>query len=119
YSGGAEYVISLLRQTPGLFLINETSGGSAFHRVSFRSAPHNPYSSTTPSWAKIGSRAGGVPAQYFQYSEAAPAITPTPSPPPSPSPAPSTILRPGTQVALAASTATYPAPSQYDSPTGR
>jgi hypothetical protein len=119
YSGGAAYVISLLRKTPGIFLINETSGGSAFRRVSFRVAPHNLYSSTAALWAKIGTRAGGPPAQYFQYAATPPPVTPTPSPSPSASPSPAEVVRSGTQVAIDYSSATYTARWRYDDMTGR
>ncbi len=119
YSGGAAYVVALLRQTPGLLLINETTAGAAFHRVSSRPAPHNLYSSCPLLWAKIGSRAGGAPSPYFGYSASAPAITPRPSPTPTASRAPVVSVLAGTKVSIAYSTATYTARWRYDPISGR
>jgi DUF3048 family protein len=119
FSGGARYVISLIQGTPGIFMINETRGGTAYRRVRFRPSPHNLYSSTAALWARIGTRAGGPPAQYFQYAVTPPAITPTPSASPTASPSPTDIVRSGTRVAINYSSATYTARWRYDSVTKR
>jgi hypothetical protein len=119
FSGGAAYVVSALRHTPGIFLINETIGGSAFKRVSFRAAPHNLYSSCPALWQKIGTRAGGPPTQYFEYSQSAPAITPSASVSPSPSASPVDAVRAGTKVSINYSSSTYTARWTYDATSGR
>jgi hypothetical protein len=119
FSGGARYVIRLIQDTPGIFMINETRGGSAFRRVGFRPSPHNLYSSTPALWAKIGTRAGGPPTQYFQYSPIAPAVTPSPSASPSASPSPTDVVRSGLRVAINYSSATYTARWVYDTVTKR
>jgi hypothetical protein len=124
YSGAANYVVRLVEHTPGIHPLAPGQALSAFHRVSFRFAPHNLYSSTEALWAAAGKYAQGPPPQMFTYSRAPLAPTPTPSPSASPvptalptptaSPTPKPVVVPGRSLSIDFSTREYEARWVYD-----
>ena len=111
FSGGAQYVIDHIRQTPNVVMLGPSQAGSAFYRVRFRPAPHNLYSSTAALFRIERNRDLKPPPPPFSFSNVVP--TPMPSPSPSASPSvtssPSPIVKSGLSVSVAFSTATYTA----------
>lgn len=70
YSGAATGEIAPVKASSTAVLISDEAGVPAFHRVSYRSTPHNVFSSTTQLYA-AGRQAGvhwAPPPQLFDYS---------------------------------------------------
>lgn len=112
FSGAATYVIALVSRTKQIYPLWTDHYSAAYHRVAYRRAPHNLYSSTTALWSAAGSLAHGPPSPMFACSARPPSL-----PTAAPTGAPATVSA-GTAVTIDFSGPDYRAAWQWDAQRG-